>query len=80
MDIRHMFSRPREGGSMTIRGHDITFLRCSDYMMGEIRQFWRADRGMETIATMCETKSKCISEARTFLRLEAEQQKKEEHH
>lgn len=70
-----MHSRPREGGSMTIRGHYITFYCCNEYMMGETRQFWRADRGMETIATMCRTKAECVSEARTFLRREAEQRK-----
>lgn len=77
MSMGQLHNLPQERGSMTIRGHNITFYLCDEHMMGKRKNFWRADRGMETIVTMCKTKSECISEARTFLRREAENQERD---
>ena len=69
MDIYR--TTPKESGSITIRGHDVTFLKCQEHSMGETKYFWRADCRGETIATGCTTKAECIKEARAYLRRKA---------
>lgn len=62
---------PKESGSITIRGHEVVFLKCQERSMGKIKYFWRADYNGETIATKCRTKAECVKEARQHFRTKA---------